>query len=67
LAACWCASVAQALTRAQPHDIWRFLLLAAPVACLAKATIATAALGLVGAVPVPTLATQRARKAPRGE
>ena len=43
--------VAQPLTLAQPRDIWRFLLLAAPVACLVNATLATAALGLAGAVP----------------
>ena len=34
--------VAQPLTLSQPRDIWRFLLLAAPVACLTNASIATA-------------------------
>jgi PAS domain S-box-containing protein len=47
--------VAQPLTLAQPRDIWRFLLLAAPVACLSNATIATAALGLAGALPFTAL------------
>ena len=41
--------VAQPLTLAQPRDIGRFLLLAAPVACLVNASIATAALGLSSA------------------
>ena len=48
--------VSQPLTLAQPRDIWRFLVFAAPVACLASASIATAALGLAGAVPAPALA-----------
>ena len=47
--------VTQPLTLAQPRDIWRFLLLAAPVACLANASIATAALGLAGALPSTAL------------
>ena len=47
--------VAQPLTLAQPRDIWRFLLLAAPVACLSNATIATAALALAGALPPTAL------------
>jgi PAS domain S-box-containing protein len=48
--------VAQPLTLAQPRDIWRFLLLAAPVACLSNASVATAALGLAGALPSSALA-----------
>jgi PAS domain S-box-containing protein len=48
--------VAQPLTLAQPRDIGRFLLLAAPVACLVNASIATAALGLSSAVPPSALA-----------
>jgi PAS domain S-box-containing protein len=47
--------VAQPLTLAEPRDIWRFLLLAAPVACLSNASVATAALGLAGAVPPSAL------------
>jgi len=48
--------VAQPLTLAQPRDIWRFLLLAAPVACLVNATVATAVLGLAGTLPASALA-----------
>jgi len=48
--------VAQPLTLAQPRDVGRFLLLAAPVACLVNASIATAALGLSLAVPASALA-----------
>ena len=48
--------VAQPLTLAQPRDIWRFLLLAAPLACLSNASIATAALGLSGVLPASALA-----------
>jgi len=48
--------VTQPLTLAQPRDIWRFLLLAAPVACLLNATLATVALGVAGVVPPPMLA-----------
>ena len=44
--------VAQPLTLAQPRDIGRFLLLAAPVACLVNASIATAALGLSERYPL---------------
>ena len=33
--------VAQPLTLSQPRDVWRFLLLGAPVACLTNASIAT--------------------------
>ncbi len=47
--------VAQPLTLAQPRDVWRFLLLSAPLACLANASVATAALGLSGALPTPAL------------
>jgi len=47
--------VAQPLTLAEPRDIWRFLLLAAPVACLSNATIATVALVLAGALPSTAL------------
>ena len=36
--------------------MWRFLLLAAPAACLVNATIATGALGLSGSVPTQALA-----------
>ena len=43
--------VAQPLTLDRPRDIGRFLLLAAPLACLVNATVATATLGLTGAVP----------------
>jgi len=48
--------VGQPLALSQPRDIWRFLLLAAPVACLANASIATLSLGLAGVVPAPALA-----------
>ena len=48
--------VAQPLTLSQPRDIWRFLLLAAPVACLVNPSIATVTLGLSGTVPPPALA-----------
>jgi PAS domain S-box-containing protein len=48
--------VAQPLTLAQPRDIGRFLLLAAPVPCLVNASIATAALGMSGAAPASALA-----------
>jgi PAS domain S-box-containing protein len=48
--------VAQPLVLDRPRDIARFLLLAAPVACLVNASIATASLGLSGAVPPPKLA-----------
>ena len=47
--------VAQPLTLAEPRDIWRFLLLAAPVACLSNASVATAALALAGALPPSAL------------
>ena len=48
--------VAQPLALSQPRDIWRFLLLAAPVACLTNPSIATLALGLSGVVPPSALA-----------
>ena len=47
--------VTQPLTLSQPRDIWRFLLLAATVACLTNPTIATATLGLAGVVPPTAL------------
>ena len=54
---CWLVRryVAQPLTLALPRDIWRFLLLAAPVACLASASLATLALGVSGVVPADAL------------
>lgn len=48
--------VAQPLTLEQPRDIASFLVLAAPVACVVNASIATAALGLAGTVPPSALA-----------
>ncbi|HYN60248.1 MAG TPA: CHASE domain-containing protein, partial [Rubrivivax sp.] len=55
---CWLVrhQVTQPLTLAQPRDVWRFLLLAAPVACVVNASVASAALGLAGAVPAAALA-----------
>ncbi len=55
---CWLVRryVAQPLTLALPRDSWRFLVLAAPVACLINATLATSTLGLAGAVPTHALA-----------
>ena len=55
---CWLVQrfVGQPLTLAQPRDVWRFLLLAAPAACLVNASVATTALGLAGTVPTPALA-----------
>jgi PAS domain S-box-containing protein len=55
---CWLVrrNVAQPLTLAQPREIWRFLLLAAPLACLVNATISVAGLGVVGVVPRDALA-----------
>ncbi|HMO45561.1 MAG TPA: CHASE domain-containing protein [Rubrivivax sp.] len=47
--------VEQPLTLGRPRDIWRFLVLAAPVACLVNASISSAALGLAGAVPPAAL------------
>ena len=43
--------VAQPLSLVQPRDIWRFLLLAAPLACLTNASLATATLALSGVLP----------------
>jgi PAS domain S-box-containing protein len=48
--------VAQPLTLEQPRDIWRFLLLSAPLACLTSATVATAALVADGALPLAAAA-----------
>ena len=48
--------VAQPLTLAQPRDIWRFLLLAAPLACLTNSTISTATLCLAGVLPTSAVA-----------
>ncbi len=52
-AGCWLVRrhVAQPLTLEQPRDIWRFGLLAGPVACLTSASIAVPALAMTGAVP----------------
>ena len=47
--------VEQPLVLDQPRDVWRFLVLGAPVACLVNASISTAALGLAGAVPASAL------------
>ena len=47
--------VEQPLVLDQPRDVWRFLVLGAPVACLVNASISTAALGLAGAVPTSEL------------
>jgi PAS domain S-box-containing protein len=48
--------VVQPLVLDRPRDIARFLLLAAPLACLVNASVATASLGLSGAVPPGKLA-----------
>ncbi len=47
--------VAQPLSLEQPRDIWRFLLLMAPAACLTNATIATATLALAGVLAASAL------------
>ena len=47
--------VAQPLSLAQPRDIWRFLLLAAPLACLSNATLASATLALAGVLTAAAL------------
>jgi PAS domain S-box-containing protein len=47
--------VAQPLTLDRPRDIARFLLWAAPLACLVNASVATLTLGLAGAVPTSQL------------
>ncbi|MEO7851577.1 MAG: CHASE domain-containing protein [Rubrivivax sp.] len=51
-AGCWLVRrhVAAPLTLAQPRDIWRFLLLAGPLACLTSASISVAALAAKGVV-----------------
>jgi PAS domain S-box-containing protein len=52
-AGCWLVrrQVTQPLTLEQPRDIWRFGLLAGPVACLTSASIAVPALFASGAMP----------------
>lgn len=47
--------VSQPLTLTEPRDLWRFALLAGPLACLVSATLATAALLATGVVS-PSLA-----------
>jgi PAS domain S-box-containing protein len=55
---CWLVRhhVSQPLTLAQPRDIWRFLLLAAPLACVVNATISVTGLGVAGVVPRDAMA-----------
>ncbi len=53
-AGCWLVRrhVTQPLTLEQPRDIWRFGLLAGPLACLTSASIAIPVLAASGAVPL---------------
>ncbi len=55
---CWLVRrhVTQPLSLALPGDVWRFLVLAALVACLSNASLATLTLGLAGAVSTRDLA-----------
>ncbi len=48
--------VAQPLTLREPRDILRFSLLGGMLACLVNSSLSTAALGITGAVAVPSLA-----------
>ena len=48
--------VEQPLALARPRDIWRFLLLAAPVACLCNATLSTATLAAAGVLDAAAVA-----------
>jgi PAS domain S-box-containing protein len=54
---CWLVRryVAQPLTLELPRDIWRFLALAALVACATNASLATLTLGIAGVVPSTAL------------